>query len=172
MPRTCKACSHAQRKELDAALAAGTPLRSIAAHHGISPAALARHKAHAGTALLRAAEKRELAVGDSVLEGMARVQAKAWDLVAKLERQGDYRGAAAALREVRATLEAADAILARGKAGEPVTIILPAWMSGGPRPAAGPEPPAPPPALPPAPAAAQPAERQAKPGEPWTYRGF
>lgn len=46
MPRKCTICEHPQRSEIDAALAAGDPLRNIAKRFGTSTAALSRHKEH------------------------------------------------------------------------------------------------------------------------------
>lgn len=56
MPRTCKACNSHKRGEIDRALALGEPLRNIAKHVAISPAALLRHKRdHIGTAVAQVA---------------------------------------------------------------------------------------------------------------------
>jgi hypothetical protein len=51
MPRTCLACSHAEREAIDKALAAGEPLRTIAKRVSISHTALFRHKSHVEEAI-------------------------------------------------------------------------------------------------------------------------
>ncbi len=105
MSRTCLACSHAEREEIDKALATGEPLRNIAKRVSISPAGLLRHKSHVAQAILRAGEKREERLGDNLLDEMRRVQRKAWELLAETEAEGDHRASIVALREVRECLE-------------------------------------------------------------------
>jgi hypothetical protein len=48
--------------------------------------------------LCKTAVKRR---GDSILDEMQRVQSKAWELLGKMESEGDHRGSVVALREVR-----------------------------------------------------------------------
>jgi len=115
MPRTCLACSHAEREAIDKALATGEPLRNIAKRVSISPAGLLRHKSHAAHTIVRASEKREERIGDTLLDEMRRVQRKAWELLAKTESEGDHKGAIVALREVRECLGALGELL--GKTG-------------------------------------------------------
>lgn len=70
MPQKCSACSHADRKEIDAELAAGATFRNIAERHGLSPTAVFRHKEHVLGALGRAKAKRkagELANAEQLL---------------------------------------------------------------------------------------------------------
>lgn len=40
----CSVCGRPNRKQIDAEIASGKSLRQIAAHHGLSKSALARHK--------------------------------------------------------------------------------------------------------------------------------
>jgi len=47
MPRTCSLCTHPDRFEVEAALRAGTPLRTIAARWSVSKTALLRHSGYA-----------------------------------------------------------------------------------------------------------------------------
>jgi hypothetical protein len=56
------------------------------------------------------------------LDGLWRINQKAWELLAKFETQGDYRGAIVALREVRECIEATHAMLSQAGAGGPVEI--------------------------------------------------
>jgi hypothetical protein len=108
MPRTCRACSHSLRAEIDRALAAGEPLRNIAKRVSISPAGLLRHKSHVAVTVAKAQERRQEKLGDSIFAEMRRVFDKGRELLEKFEADGDTRGAIMALREVRATLEAMD----------------------------------------------------------------
>jgi len=116
MPRTCLACSHAEREAIDKALVGGEPLRNIAKRVSISPAGLLRHKSHVSEAIVKASEKREERLGDNLLGEMRRVQCKAWELLAKTEATGDHRGSIVALREVRECLESLGEILSRAPA--------------------------------------------------------
>jgi hypothetical protein len=63
MPRTCLACSHAEREAIDKALATGEPLRNIAKHVPISPAALLRHKSHVAGTLVKSSRAARRTVG-------------------------------------------------------------------------------------------------------------
>src|SRR5215469_13692974 len=96
----------------------GEPLRNIAKRVSISPAGLLRHKSHVAGTLIKAQERREEDLGDSIYEEMRRVLAKAWELLA--EAEGDHRGAIVALREVRECLESLNGLLttAEGGSGE------------------------------------------------------
>jgi len=113
MPRTCLACSSPERRAIDNALVAGEPLRNIAKRVSISPAGLLRHKNHVANTIVRASEKREERLGDSLLDEMRRVQRKAWELLARAESEGDHRGAIVALREVRECLESPGEMLVK-----------------------------------------------------------
>jgi len=104
MPRKCLACVSPARTAIDKALVSGEPLRNIAKRVSISSAALFRHKFHVSQVIVKAGEKREERLGDHLLDEMRRVQRKAWDLLAKLESEGDHRGSIVALREVRECL--------------------------------------------------------------------
>ena len=117
MPRTCLACASPERREIDKALAVGEPLRNIGKRVSISPAALLRHKnEHAAMAITKIQEKREERLGDSLLNEMQRVQHKAWELLGKMEAEGDHRGSVVALREVRECMESLGEMLAKAEA--------------------------------------------------------
>ena len=72
-------------------------------------------------------EKREERPGDSLLNEMHRVQRKAWEILAKMEAEGDTRGSVVALREVRECMESLGNMLARAealKAAGPGKIVV------------------------------------------------
>jgi hypothetical protein len=77
MPRQCTICLNPQRLEIDAALVTGTPYRNIAEGFGTSLAALNRHRTHAAGAIVKAAERREEWLVDTLFDKMRRVQRKA-----------------------------------------------------------------------------------------------
>jgi hypothetical protein len=77
---------------------------------------------------VKAGERREERLGDSVLDEMRRVQRKAWELLARTESEGDHRGAIVALREVRECLESLGEMLGKapndGGDGAPKKIVV------------------------------------------------
>jgi hypothetical protein len=127
MPRTCLACASPERQAIDKAIVAGEPMRSIAKRVSISAAGLLRHKNHTVQAIERAQEKREARIGENLLGEMQRVQHKAWEILARMEAEGDTRGSVVALREVRECMESLGNMLARAealKAAGPGKIVV------------------------------------------------
>ena len=104
MPRTCRACSSPNRNAIDQAIVLGEPLRNIAKRVSISPAALLRHKTHASQALVKASERRDISIGESVMARLEKLYQRAEQILNEAERSGDGRLAVASLREVRETL--------------------------------------------------------------------
>src|SRR5262249_31561608 len=113
MPRTCLACASPERREIDKALVTGEPLRSISKRVSISAAGLLRHKEHVAGTIVKMQERREEKLGDSIFDGIKRLQDKALGLLGKMEEQGDYRGAVLASREARECLLSANELLVR-----------------------------------------------------------
>jgi len=117
MPRTCLACSSSEREAIDKALVAGEPLRNIAKRVSISPAGLLRHKSHVAGAIVKAQERREEKLGDTIFDEIRRLQGKALELLGKMESEGDYRGAIVASREVRECLVSLNGLLTKAESG-------------------------------------------------------
>jgi hypothetical protein len=105
VPRTCLACSSSERTTIDKAIVSGEPLRNIAKRVSISPAALIRHKPHVAQGIVKAAERQGERREINLLEEGERIRQKAWELLCKLEAEGDHRGSVVALREVRECLD-------------------------------------------------------------------
>ena len=70
MPRTCFVCSSPERMAIDNALLAGESLRNIAKRVSISPAGLLRHKSHVCQPIVKAGERREERLSESLLDEM------------------------------------------------------------------------------------------------------
>lgn len=104
MPRTCTACVHADRQSIDEALATRSDsFRTIADRFRLSKTALMRHKAeHLPAHVAKAAEAKEVASADSLLEQMRALQTKT---LAILEAATDPRTALAAVAQARGNLE-------------------------------------------------------------------
>jgi hypothetical protein len=91
-------------------------LREIAGKYRVSSSSLDRHKKHTAEIITEAQAKREEKLGESLLDQMQRVQHKAWELLGKMEAEGDHRGSVVALREVRECMESLGEMLARAEA--------------------------------------------------------
>ncbi len=77
MPRTCTVCAHPERAAIDKALVADAPNRRIATKHGVSEAAIRRHKAeHLPAALVQAHEAEATADALDVLAELRRCLAR------------------------------------------------------------------------------------------------
>jgi hypothetical protein len=61
-------------------------------------------------------ERREVKLEDNIFDGIKHLQGKALELLAKMESDGDYRGAVLASREARECLLSANELLARAEA--------------------------------------------------------
>jgi hypothetical protein len=86
------------------------------------------YKSHVAQVVVKAAERKGHNCGlDSLVEGQ-RVRQKAWELLKRLEAEGDHRGFVVALREVRECLKTFGEYLSpagdRNLAGIPDAAIL------------------------------------------------
>jgi hypothetical protein len=77
MPPVCSICSHPERRAIDAALAAGTPMRSIAFRFGTTHTTLRRHRAHVSEAVAEAAERRSRDLAADLLRDLDELCAQA-----------------------------------------------------------------------------------------------
>src|SRR4051794_12665404 len=69
MPRVCTICTHERRSEIDRALVAGKPYRSIARQFAASPDAVFRHRSdHLPAAMVKAAEAEVVAHAIDVVQ--------------------------------------------------------------------------------------------------------
>lgn len=105
MPRPCSACRHLQRPAIDAALAAGTSLRDIAARFTVSTSALCRHRAHIPAQIAQAQQAAVVANAGTLLDQIAMLRDRAQAIADRAEQAGDLRTALLGLREVARTVE-------------------------------------------------------------------
>ena len=131
MPRTCTVCTHSERAQIEAALVAGTALRTIADQNGVSKTALIRHKAeHVPRALAKAHEAREKAQADDLLLQVRALQGSALRILVRAERDGDGRTALAAIREARGNLELLAKLLGELDERPQINILVaPEWLA-------------------------------------------
>jgi hypothetical protein len=107
MPRVCTICPREARSEIESAIVVGEPIRRIAAAHGVSEAALRRHRdRHLVPALGRAIEEERIDVdADRLTAWAASLQRKTLTLLAKAEAAGDLTNARGFVAEARKNLE-------------------------------------------------------------------
>ena len=106
MGQTCKTCHHPSVQEIDKALLAGQPYRSVANQYEASPSSVYRHQQdHLPAALVKASEVAEIAHGNTLLEQLQGLQARASGILEAAERAGDLRTALSGVKEIRGTLE-------------------------------------------------------------------
>src|SRR5215831_12084581 len=105
MPRTCTACSHPHRDEIDRLLLDGVALRNIAKRFSLSTASLFRHNRHISKTLSNARQQAEILRADGLMEHLNHLTAEAARLKQKAEQAKDYRTALAGVREMSRLLE-------------------------------------------------------------------
>jgi hypothetical protein len=105
MSRECGACIHANRSELDSALARRAPLREISARFGISKSALHRHKVqHIAASVQALSESRALASASGLIDLVESLIQELHDL--KTQARLDPKGGPEVRRNVEAILKA------------------------------------------------------------------
>jgi hypothetical protein len=99
--RTCSACAHPARAEIDAALVAGTSFRNVSKQYGMSAAGAFRHRSeHLPARLALAPSAEDLAEADGLLAQLAECRATARRIGELAEAAEDYRAALAGVREL------------------------------------------------------------------------
>lgn len=105
MPPECKACGHPKRADIDAALVAGEPLRSVGERYGISATALFRHKSHIHKGLLKAREAYEATRADTLLDQVKGIQQDTLSILEAAKNAGDLKTSLQAIATARGNLE-------------------------------------------------------------------
>ena len=106
MPRSCTVCEHPERVAIDRALVGGASNRSLASLHGVSEAAVRRHKAnHLPAKLVMAEKASEIAEAGSLLAQVRDLQARTLAILEGAESTRQHRTALSAIREARSNLE-------------------------------------------------------------------
>ncbi len=131
MPRTCTACAHESRSEIDRGLVAGEPLRTIADRWSVSKTALIRHReSHLPSALVRAREAEEVARADVLLSQMCGLHDRTLAILSASEDAGELRTALGAIREARGNLELLAKLLGEINDAPRINVLISAeWTS-------------------------------------------
>lgn len=89
MPRTCTICRHEQRAEIDRALVSGESYRGIAPHFAVSEDAAERHgKAHLPARIAKAAEAKQVARADSLLDQLVTLNTETREILREARQDG------------------------------------------------------------------------------------
>ena len=106
MSRRCTICTHKKREEIDSALVARDPFRTIADRFGVTKTSLIRHSDdHLPASLVKAQEAAEAAQADNLLAQVCDLRDKALSVLESAENADDLRTAIAAIREARGCVE-------------------------------------------------------------------
>jgi hypothetical protein len=106
MTMTCRTCRSENRDAVDIALVNGEPLRNIAKQSDLSLASVYRHReSHLPAVVANAKQAQELTRADVLVSVAAGLLDKALGLLEQAEAVDDRRGAVAAMREARSTIE-------------------------------------------------------------------
>jgi hypothetical protein len=100
MPRRCSVCTHPHRQQIDQAIVSGNSYRTVAQQFTISRDAVARHRRHLSAAVINSLSSGSISAPQSLLAQLEELRSEAQRLKQKAERDGDYRAALAAVREL------------------------------------------------------------------------
>lgn len=132
--RACTVCTlpQEQREEIDKALIAGEPVRSVASRYvTIGRMAMQRHKdEHLSQTLAKAHEAGEVARADDLLAQVRGLRSKAISILMQAERAGDLRTALMGVREARACIELLAEMAGELDRNPQINILIasPAWQ--------------------------------------------
>lgn len=73
---------------------------------------------------MKAAEAREIKLGDNIFDGIKQLRDKNLDLGSKMEKQGDLRGAVVANKEARECQMAVNELAKIGSDAKPIRLIV------------------------------------------------
>jgi hypothetical protein len=129
MPRRCTICDHCQRPDIDAALLAGEPYRSIAQRFATSPDAMFRHRSdHLPATLTQAKEAETISQANDLLAKVAGIEAEARRIAKKAEAVGDLRTAMSGVRELARLVELLAKLRGELNENQTINVILtPEW---------------------------------------------
>ncbi len=131
MPRKCSICIHDKRNEIDQALVARNPFRTIAGQYGVSKSALVRHHDdHLPAALMKARAATEAAQADALLAQVVDLRDKALGVLDTAQGSADLRVALGAIREARGCVELLAKLAGQLKDAPTVNILVSAEWQG------------------------------------------
>lgn len=119
----CTVCNHKETDKINQLLIIGTSTLKIAEKYNLCDRALRRHrKNHLPKLLIKAQALNDQDQADLLLEKVEEIQAAAWQVYKKAEREGVYGSAINALREARNCLELTGKLIGQLKSGHVINI--------------------------------------------------
>jgi hypothetical protein len=130
MPRVCTICSHAQRAEIDRALARDDSNRRIASHYGLVETSVRRHRAdHLPARLVKAAEQTDVRNAINVVEQLKAINGAAFSVLKSARDSGDGDLALKAIDRIQKQIELQAKLLDMLQDGDTVNIMInPQWV--------------------------------------------
>lgn len=117
MPPKCSICHHAQRAEIDKAIVAGAPTRSIEKQFGVSDTAVFRHKTNHLVEQLASVQAKQAADletdGADLIADLNRLHAETMEVLDRAKAESDHKLTLAAVAEARKNLELMGKLQAR-----------------------------------------------------------
>ena len=131
MPRTCTICVHPDRPAIDAALIAGTPLRNIAEHNGVSATALHRHKEeHVPATLAKAKEAEDVRQALDIVGQLKAINGAALMVLGEARRSGNGELALKAIDRIHRQIELQAKLLGELDDRPQINVLVsPEWLS-------------------------------------------
>lgn len=114
---------HNRRDEIEAAIARGTPVRSVAEGFGVSKSSVQRHK-DAMVSKMAAAPTAGTTSADELLTKLRGLQSEAEGILARAKRDGNHRDALGAIKESRSIIELLAKMLGELQTGTTVNITV------------------------------------------------
>ena len=119
----CSICTHEELNNINARLASGASVRSLAAEYDLGRMALQRHRAnHLPKAMVKARELQEADAADKLLEKVQGLYDRAMTIMDKAEESGKFSPAVSAIKEARSTLELIGKLIGELKTGTEINI--------------------------------------------------
>lgn len=131
MSRVCTICSHAERAQIDAALLAGMPIRSIAFQIGVSHTAIQRHKAHVSETISKSQEARDEAQALDVVKQLKAINGAAREILSSARHAGNPDLALRAIDRIHKQLELQAKLLGDLDDRPQINVLLgdPQWLA-------------------------------------------
>ncbi len=131
MPRVCTICTHPDRAAINAALLAGTPLRSIAEHNGVSATALHRHKEeHVPATLAKAHEVEDVRQALDIVAQLKAINGAALTVLGEARRSGNGELALKAIDRIQRQIELQAKLLGELDDRAQVNVVVsPEWLT-------------------------------------------
>jgi hypothetical protein len=125
-------CIHPRRSEIEIAVAARSPYRTVSRLYGPSKTALLRHqKEHAPVGLIEAATTRKLREHEAFLAALEELHALTGGALAKAKEAGDLNAISRLVAASRGLIETAARLTGELRSGDSTTVnVVLAWPEG------------------------------------------